>query len=252
MRFGATVSCQYSPRPAWLARPNLTGRCRHVRNPRAGTLALRSCRPHLGRTNSRSIHNVTKDKMPQYIAFLRGINVGGHRVKMDRLREVFEESALTSVSTFIASGNVIFSSDSDDASALTDRIEQHLAQELGYEVATFLRSPSQLQEIAAFEAPEVTREGRTAESETAQNAAGSVYVMLLREPASEALRASLMELNSETDQFHSSGCEVYWSVQGKVSESPLFGTKLERATRGVSTTMRNINTMRRLAAKTIQ
>lgn len=184
--------------------------------------------------------------MPQYIAFLRGINVGGHRVKMDRLREVFEELALTSVSTFIASGNVIFSSDSDDASALTDRIEEHLAQELGYEVATFLRSPSQLQAIAAFESPDAAEDGAAAESP------GSVYVMLLREPASEALRASLMELNSETDQFHFSGCEVYWSVQGKVSESPLFGTKLERATRGVSTTMRNINTLRRLAAKTIQ
>lgn len=190
--------------------------------------------------------------MPQYIAFLRGINVGGHRVKMDRLREVFEELGLTSVSTFIASGNVIFSSDSDDASALTDQIEQHLAQELGYEVATFLRFPARLQEIAAFESPEVTGGGRTAERETAQEAAGSVYVMLMREPASEALRTTLNELNSETDQFHFSGCEVYWSIQGKVSESPLFGTKLERATRGVSTTMRNINTLRRLAAKRIQ
>ncbi len=185
--------------------------------------------------------NVTKDKMPQYIAFLRGINVGGHRVKMDRLREVFEELGLTSVSTFIASGNVIFSSDSGDAPALTDQIEQHLAQNLGYEVATFLRSPSQLHAIAEFESPNAADE----------ESAGSVYVMLLREPASEALRAILNELNSETDQFHFSECEVYWSVQGKVSESPLFGTRLERATRGVSTTMRNINTLRRLAAKGI-
>ena len=35
--------------------------------------------------------------MPQYIALLRGINVGGHRVKMDRLRELFEELGLTDV-----------------------------------------------------------------------------------------------------------------------------------------------------------
>jgi uncharacterized protein (DUF1697 family) len=47
--------------------------------------------------------------MPQTIALLRGINVGGHRVKMDRLRLLFEELDLRHVSTFIASGNVIFS-----------------------------------------------------------------------------------------------------------------------------------------------
>lgn len=193
-----------------------------------------------------AIRNGTKDKMPQYIAFLRGINVGGHRVKMDRLREVFEELGLTSVSTFIASGNVVFSSDSGDEHALTDRIEQHLAQELGYEVATFLRSPARLQEIAAFESPDAEGDGAEAES------AGSVYVMLLREPASAALRATFVELNSKMDQFHFSGCEVYWTIQGKVSESPLFGTRLERATRRVPTTMRNINTMRRLVAKGIQ
>ena len=82
--------------------------------------------------------------MPQYIAFLRGINVGGHRIRMDRLRSLFEELDLTEVSTFIASGNVIFSTETDDSEALSDKIERHLAQELGYEVATFLRSPTQL------------------------------------------------------------------------------------------------------------
>ena len=47
--------------------------------------------------------------MPRYVALLRGINVGGHRIKMDRLRELFVELDLADVTTFIASGNVIFS-----------------------------------------------------------------------------------------------------------------------------------------------
>ena len=55
--------------------------------------------------------------MPQYIAFLRGINVGGHRVKMDRLRELFEELSLRDVSTIISSGNVIFSAHSGGVEA---------------------------------------------------------------------------------------------------------------------------------------
>lgn len=169
--------------------------------------------------------------MPQYIAFLRGINVGGHRVKMDRLGGLFEELGLDDVATFIASGNVIFSTESSDVESLTDQIERHLAQSLGYEVATFLRSPAQLEAMAAFE------------SDT------SVYVTLLRAPASDELRAVFACLSSEFDQFVFSGCEIYWQVQGKVSESPLFGKALEKATRGVPNTMRNLNTVRRLAEK---
>ncbi|HXW01123.1 MAG TPA: DUF1697 domain-containing protein, partial [Anaerolineae bacterium] len=46
--------------------------------------------------------------LPKYIAFLRAINVGGHTVKMDYLRRLFEEMGFSKVETFIASGNVIF------------------------------------------------------------------------------------------------------------------------------------------------
>ena len=45
--------------------------------------------------------------MPKYVALLRAINVGGHTVKMDRLRRLFEELGFKNVETFIASGNVI-------------------------------------------------------------------------------------------------------------------------------------------------
>lgn len=181
--------------------------------------------------------------MRQYIAFLRGINVGGHRVKMDRLRELFEGLGLSDVSTFIASGNVIFSTDSDDVEALSDRIERHLSRALGYEVATFLRSPTQLEKMASFHAP-VRGDGKDSRH--------SVYVVLLRAPASEDLRSRLAELCTEMDEFFVSGTEIYWRIEGKLSESPLFGRGLERVLRGLPTTTRNLNTLRRLAAKSRQ
>jgi uncharacterized protein (DUF1697 family) len=78
--------------------------------------------------------------MPRYIAFLRGINVGGHRVKMDRLRAIFAELGLKDVSTFIASGNVLFTTESGDADGLRERIESQLASQLGYEVPNSRRS----------------------------------------------------------------------------------------------------------------
>ena len=53
--------------------------------------------------------------MPRYIALLRAINVGGHTVKMDHLRRLFEALDLAAVETFIASGNVVFHADEGDA-----------------------------------------------------------------------------------------------------------------------------------------
>ena len=179
--------------------------------------------------------------MPHYIAFLRGINVGGHRVKMDRLRELFEELGLKDVSTFIASGNVIFSADSGDVQSLRIKIEEGLAAGLGYDVPTFLRTPAQLAEMVPVEQLEP---GETGESQP------SAYVIFLHAPATTEMHSALEGLSSEMDAFRFSGTEVYWLIQGKLSESPLFSGGLEQAFRGASTTMRNMNTLRRLVSKT--
>jgi hypothetical protein len=81
--------------------------------------------------------------MPRHIAFLRAINVGGHTVKMDQLRTLFEELGLKDVETFIASGNVIFRSPAKSAS-LESKIERHLHRALGYEVDTFIRTDGEV------------------------------------------------------------------------------------------------------------
>ena len=69
--------------------------------------------------------------MAEYIAFLRGINVGGHNVKMEVLCEQFEAIGLSKIETFIASGNVIFESRSADTAKLEVKIEKQLALSLG-------------------------------------------------------------------------------------------------------------------------
>ncbi len=74
--------------------------------------------------------------MERYVAFLRAINVGGHTVKMDYLRQVFESFGLSGVETFIASGNVVFEAPTADARALDEQIGQGLREALGYDVAT--------------------------------------------------------------------------------------------------------------------
>jgi uncharacterized protein (DUF1697 family) len=160
---------------------------------------------------------------------------------MDRLRSLFEELGLTNVSTFLASGNVAFSIDSGDVDELRERIESHLLRELGYEVATFLRSPAELAAIVALDPTGGTRQ---------EPAGSSHYVILLDAPAPESLRSALSQLNSDMDEFHFSETEVHWLIRGKLTESPLFEGGLDRALKGLRATTRNRNTLQRISAKT--
>ena len=179
--------------------------------------------------------------MARYVALLRGLNVGGHRVQMDRLRGLFEDLGFEEVSTVLASGNVIFTARSEEMDGLRQVIESRLEDELGYEVATFLRTHDELAAISA---------GEPAGPPASDASAGSHYVVFLHEPASDALRSKLGALNSETDSFHIEGREVHWRTRGRLSESPLFGGAFDRATREIPNTMRNMNTVRKLVVKT--
>src|SRR5258705_7845630 len=88
--------------------------------------------------------------MPKYVAFLRAIIVGGHIVKMDQVRSLFEAMGFSNVETFIASGNVIFDSKSKSAKALEGKIERALEDNLGYPVKTFIRSIAELAAVARY------------------------------------------------------------------------------------------------------
>lgn len=72
--------------------------------------------------------------MPRQVAFLRGINLGSRRLKMDELAAVFEGFGVDDVATYLASGNVVFTAGRTDLRALERGLEQHLESSLGYPV----------------------------------------------------------------------------------------------------------------------
>ena len=86
--------------------------------------------------------------MPKrYVALLRGINVGGrNRVSMADLRDEFESEGFEDVSTYIQSGNVLFSSAARRGS-LESRIEAMLQRRLGLDVPVVVRSGIQMRNI---------------------------------------------------------------------------------------------------------
>jgi uncharacterized protein (DUF1697 family) len=171
----------------------------------------------------------------RYIAFLRAINVGGHVVKMDRLRKIFESMRLRNVETFIASGNVIFEA-SGDARALERRIEKGLASALGYDVEAFLRSADEIAAIASHEPFDGSIDGCT------------LYVVFLKEAPGPAARKQFGALRLDDDGLHINKREVYWLCRsGRLTDS-VVAVPLGKVV-GKGGTMRNVTTIRKLVAK---
>ena len=176
--------------------------------------------------------------MPRYVAFLRAINVGGHTVKMDYLRMLFEALGFSNVETFIASGNVIFDSKATSAKALEKRIEHCLAEALGYQVTTFIRSTKELAAVARYKP-------FAAEPEDDETV---LYIGFLASSPGDAVKQKLLSFITEVDDFHLSGREVYWLRRKKMGESAFSGARLEKSF-GMQATFRNSTTVRKIALK---
>lgn len=82
--------------------------------------------------------------MAGYVALLRGINLGKRSVKMDALRQLFEDMGYQSVRTLQASGNVVFFTASKDAQKLRKAIEAEFAQRFGFESGTVVRTAANI------------------------------------------------------------------------------------------------------------
>ena len=86
-----------------------------------------------------------------YVALLRGINVGGHNVKMEQLRGLFGELGFANVRSYIQTGNVFFESANIDRASLRSTIEEHLQATLGYAVPTILRTVDEVEKVMALD-----------------------------------------------------------------------------------------------------
>lgn len=174
----------------------------------------------------------------RYIAFLRAINVGGHVVKMTELKKIFEAMGFKSVETFIASGNVIFEAPPTDTAKLESRIEEGLHKALGYEVATFVRSEGEIAAIA----------NHAPFPDAAVSQSARYNVAFTSAELGDTHRQKIKAYDSDVSDFVAHGREVYWLCKVLQSESNFVSGKFEKDL-GLQVTWRNINTVRRLAAK---
>jgi uncharacterized protein (DUF1697 family) len=172
--------------------------------------------------------------MTRWVAFLGGINVGGHRVTMDRLRTQFEALKLSNVSTFIASGNVIFEA-ALEAHDLETKIQMRLERALGYAVPTFVRAAPAVIAAAAREPFDVVADGDTH------------LVAILRLPPTSAAKKATLALSTARDTFAAHGAELHWRIHGKSMDSEVQ-VKILSKTILQPFTIRNAKSLRKLAA----
>lgn len=176
--------------------------------------------------------------MSKYIAFLRAINVGGHNVKMDRLKQLFKEKGFKNVETFIASGNVIFESDKKNRKQLESVIEKHLSVSLGYNVAAFIRTIDELQEIVDYR-PFPTGKYKSAVSNN---------IGFIKQPLSKKSADELQSFKTDIDDFHSYKTEIYWLCKTGQSKSDFSANAFERKLKS-QITFRGIKTLQKLVDK---
>lgn len=165
----------------------------------------------------------------RYVALLRGVNVGGNRkVAMSDLRQVFESQGFADVSTYIQSGNVLFTADGR-VSRLS--LEAAIADRFGIDVDVTVRTSTDLHRIVA-------------ENPFAASEPKLVHVGFMATTPKPTLlqRLDLSSFAPETAEVR--GSEIYFYLPNGMGRTKLpayVGRRLK-----VPTTIRNWNTTTKL------
>jgi len=175
--------------------------------------------------------------MHRCVVFLRGINVGGHIVVKETLREAFSSLGFQNVSTYKQSGNVIFETDLANSQEIRGKIEDKLCSLLGYEVAVFVRTIPHLKTIIDLDPFKNQRKEGTS----------FLVTFLAVEPPSFPLQLPLTIPKSTAQIISAKGTEAF-SVTHGGGEGALPNPFLESKLKARATT-RNMNIIRELVEK---
>lgn len=83
-------------------------------------------------------------KNNSYCAFLRGVNVKGTNMKMTEVCAVFQKAGMKNVSSVLASGNIIFSSEKDKGELKT-LLEKAMSEHFSYKAFLFIKDKSEVE-----------------------------------------------------------------------------------------------------------
>jgi len=176
-----------------------------------------------------------------YLALLRGINLGGHKiVKMDQLRKAFEELGFEGVKTYIQSGNVIFKAPLQTSGNLVKRIEEKLLRQFGFPVPVVVKTSDEIGEIIRNN-PLVKEKGIDP---------SKLHVTFLSCAPQKSALTTLEAFAADPDQFRCSVAAIYLHCPNGYHQTKLGNNVLGKMLR-VGTTTRNWKTVNQVYGMTL-
>ncbi|MBV2165474.1 MAG: DUF1697 domain-containing protein [Kaistella sp.] len=172
----------------------------------------------------------------KYCAFLRGVNVNGTSMKMAEVMNVFTDAGMKDVSSVLASGNILFSSDKKP-SELKKILEKSMSEYFNYEAFLFLKNENKISEIV---------------NNNPFNKAEDLHIYVF--VGIEDVETLLMEEFSKSDKTENEKAEIvadtfYWQVPKGNTLDSTFGKVLGKKNLKDKITSRNINTFERILKK---
>ena len=172
----------------------------------------------------------------KYCAFLRGVNVNGTSMKMAEVMNVFTDAGMKEVSSVLASGNILFSSDKKP-SELKKILEKSMSEYFDYEAFLFLKNENEISEIV---------------NNNPFNKAEDLHIYVF--VGIEDVETLLMEEFSKSDKTENEKAEIvadtfYWQVPKGNTLDSTFGKVLGKKNLKDKITSRNINTFERILKK---
>lgn len=169
--------------------------------------------------------------MTRYIAFLRGVNVGGVNLKMAEVAKAMEAAGFTEVKTILASGNVLLDSTSNAAKVRTTA-ERALRDTFGYEAWVLVYDLATLKKIS---------EGYPFEREVPDHHSYVTFV------SDSELLDEIAALPPGPDELVQRGDGVlYWQVPRAATLYSAIGKTMGKKRYKSSTTTRNLRTLEKV------
>ncbi|MFD2036182.1 DUF1697 domain-containing protein [Belliella marina] len=175
----------------------------------------------------------------KYIAFLRGINVGGHhKVPMKDLALYMEQLGFTNVITILNSGNIIFDSNENNIKVIEDQLEKQLQLKFGFPIPTIVQSAENLLKLyqeAPFKQHVPTKDTR-------------FYITFVKDNPSTQIELPWVSQDSSF-QVLTYKNKIVSSILDVSKMSSPKGMEILEKSFGKNITTRNLNTIEKLVAK---
>ncbi len=175
----------------------------------------------------------------KYVAFLRGINVGGHhKVPMAELKKELQNLELENIVTLLNSGNIIFDSTIKSISSLEKKVSEHLEKSFGFSIPIIIRKSEMIYELVSnnpFKDVKLTKDIR-------------LYVSFLRKNNSTILKLPWKSSDNSYIITGKSDKTILSVLDLSVSGTPKAMETMEKFF-GKDITTRNWNTIERIGKK---